>query len=244
MSGWYYADRNRQQHGPVTSDELVAHYRFGRVALDSLVWREGLPQWLPLREFAGELGLHAAPSGGDAAPPPVPPPAAATAGAAPQDRLLRTPAAPAPKKGMSGGKIALIVAAALLLPCIGIGGILAAIAIPAYNDYTQRAKVMQAVNDNHALKLEVAEFHASEGRCPSNGEGNIGAPESYAGTYVARAVVGDFDDGTCGFELELRNTGHAGIDGKKLWWDMGSDNSEWHCSSEIDDKWLPMDCRG
>ena len=60
MSGWYYADRNRQQHGPVSSEELVTHYRYGRVALDSLVWREGLSEWLPLREFSAELGLHAA----------------------------------------------------------------------------------------------------------------------------------------------------------------------------------------
>ena len=34
------------------------------------------------------------------------------------------------------------------------------------------------------------------------------------------------------------------FNGRKLWWDLGSDNSEWHCSSEIDDKWLPLDCRG
>ena len=37
MSGWYYADRNREQHGPVTADELVTHYRFGRIALGFLL---------------------------------------------------------------------------------------------------------------------------------------------------------------------------------------------------------------
>jgi type IV pilus assembly protein PilA len=205
MSGWYYADRNRQQHGPVSSEELVTHYRYGRVALDSLVWREGLPA---------------------------------------QERLLRAPAQPVAKKGMSGGRIALIVAAALVLPCVGIGGILAAIAIPAYNDYTLRSKVSQAVIDNFELRSDVKTFHDREGRCPTNGEGGIGTPESYAGTYITRAVVGDFDDGTCGFELEFGNTGNAQIDGRKLWWDMGSDHTEWQCSSEIDDKWLPMECRG
>ena len=139
MSGWYYADRNRQQHGPVSSEELVTHYRYGRVALDSLVWREGLPEWLPLREFSAELGLHAAPADGDGTPPPVPPPTAHVAASPAQERLLRAPAQPVAKKGMSGGRIALIVAAALVLPCVGIGGILAAIAIPAYNDYTLRS---------------------------------------------------------------------------------------------------------
>jgi type IV pilus assembly protein PilA len=240
MSGWYYADRNREQHGPVTADELVTHYRFGRIALGDLVWREGLPQWQPLRDFADELGLDPAPVEAAPAPPPVPPAAPPLAQPSPP----RTPVPPARKPGMSGGKIALIVAAVMVVPCIGIAGILAAIAIPAYNDYTLRAKIVQANAEVQALKADVQMFRLDQGRCPANGEGDFGTPESYAGTYVTRATIGEFDDGTCGFELELGNTGNAQIDGRKLWWDMGSDNAQWHCSSEVDDKWLPLDCRG
>nr|WP_298153248.1 pilin [uncultured Pseudoxanthomonas sp.] len=240
MSGWYYADRNREQHGPVTADELVTHYRFGRIALGDLVWREGLPQWGPLRDFADELGLDPAPVEAAHAPPPVPPAAPPLAQPSPP----RTPAPPARKPGMSGGKIALIVAAVMVVPCLGIAGILAAIAIPAYNDYTLRAKIVQANAEVQALKADVQMFRLDQGRCPANGEGDFGTPESYAGTYVTRATIGEFDDGTCGFELEFGNTGNAQIDGRKLWWDMGSDNAQWHCSSEVDDKWLPLDCRG
>lgn len=240
MSGWYYADRNREQHGPVTADELVTHYRFGRIALGDLVWREGLPQWQPLRDFADELGLDPAPVEAAPARPPVPPAAPPLAQPSPP----RTPVPPARKPGMSGGKIALIVAAVMVVPCIGIAGILAAIAIPAYNDYTLRAKIVQANAEVQALKADVQMFRLDQGRCPANGEGDFGTPESYAGTYVTRATIGEFDDGTCGFELELGNTGNAQIDGRKLWWDMGSDNAQWHCSSEVDDKWLPLDCRG
>jgi type IV pilus assembly protein PilA len=243
MSGWYYADRNREQHGPVSSDELVTHYRFGRIALDSLVWRDGMAQWQPLRDVADELGLNPAPAD-VAGPPPVPSAAPSSTATVDHDRLLRTPAAPAPKPRMSGGKIALIVAAVLLVPCLGIGAILAAISIPTYNEYTLRAKVSQAIAETTALKLQVEAIRSGEGRCPGNGEDGIGTPESYAGTYVTRATVGEFDDGTCGFELEFGNTGNTEIDGRKLWWDMGSDHTEWQCSSEIDDKWLPLDCRG
>jgi type IV pilus assembly protein PilA len=178
-------------------------------------------------------------------PPPVPraaPTPTATAG--PHDRLLREPVAPAAKPRMSGGKIALIVAAVLLVPCLGIGAILAAISIPAYNDYVVRSKVSQAIAESQPLKLQVEAIRTGEGRCPGNGEDGIGTPESYAGTYITRATVGEFDDGTCGFELEFGNTGNTEIDGGKLWWDLGSDNSEWNCSSEIADKWLPVDCRG
>ncbi|WP_447938412.1 GYF domain-containing protein [Pseudoxanthomonas mexicana] len=240
MSGWYYADRSREQHGPVTAEELGTHYRFGRITLDSLVWREGLPQWLPLRDVADELGLPPAPDIiATQAPPPVPPTVTQARPAAARP----TPVSP-PKQGMSGGKIALIVAAVMVVPCLGIGGILAAIALPAYQDYTLRTKVTQAVTDNFELRGEVKAFLDSEGRCPSNGEGAFGTPESYASTYVTRATIGEFDDGTCGFELEFGNIGNTNIDGRKLWWDLGSDHTEWHCSSEVDDKWLPMDCRG
>ncbi len=118
-------------------------------------------------------------------------------------------------------------------------------------DLAARLSAVHAAHEGHAgdhrhvgLRTDVKAFLEAEGRCPSNGEGNIGTPERYASTYVTRATVGEFDDGTCGFELEFGNTGNAEIDGRKLWWDLGSDNSEWHCSSEIDDKWLPPDCRG
>ena len=57
MSQWYYADRNRQQHGPVDGSTLARLFREGRLELEALVWREGLPQWQALGDFAGELGL-------------------------------------------------------------------------------------------------------------------------------------------------------------------------------------------
>ena len=106
------------------------------------------------------------------------------------------------------------------------------------------AGAVQAMPVETVLKQQVEAIRVGGERCPGNGEDGIGTPESYAGTYVTRATVGEFDDGTCGFELEFGNTGNAQIDGRKLWWDMGSDNEQWHCSSEVDDKWLPLDCRG
>ncbi len=49
---------------------LAQLFRDGRIGLDVLVWRDGLPKWQPLSELAGELGLLA-----DAPPvAPVPPP--------------------------------------------------------------------------------------------------------------------------------------------------------------------------
>lgn len=59
MSNWYYADRDRQRHGPMSAPELTQAFRDGHVGLDALVWRDGLAHWRPLSELAGELGLLA-----------------------------------------------------------------------------------------------------------------------------------------------------------------------------------------
>lgn len=64
MTQWYYVGSNQQQQGPVDQGQLVQQYRLGNLAPDTLVWRDGMGQWQPLRGFAAEFGLsmHAAPS--------------------------------------------------------------------------------------------------------------------------------------------------------------------------------------
>jgi uncharacterized RDD family membrane protein YckC len=84
MASWYYADRNRQRRGPVEDAELVRQFHQGEIALNSLVWRDGLGEWQPLRDFSDELALHQAPTETFyAAPGPVAAPAAAGAADSP-----------------------------------------------------------------------------------------------------------------------------------------------------------------
>ncbi|MEB1610285.1 RDD family protein [Xanthomonas campestris pv. campestris] len=66
MTQWYYADAQRERQGPVDTDTLRARLSEGLIDASSLVWREGLPQWVALGEVAAELGIDtAAPSVGD-----------------------------------------------------------------------------------------------------------------------------------------------------------------------------------
>jgi len=73
---WYYLDANRQSIGPVPADAVKSALREGAINHATLVWREGLPEWVPLATRLTELG------GGNASPtepatnaPPIPAPA-------------------------------------------------------------------------------------------------------------------------------------------------------------------------
>ena len=144
---------------------------------------------------------------------------------------------------MHGCLIALLVGLALLVP---LGGILAAIAIPAYQDYTLRAKIMSVFARTMTLKLPIsAAIDAESGQCPVNGDEGIGTAESYADAQIAKVEVGTFEGGKCGFEIELRGFDKPAIDGGNIWWELSGegDAQQWQCSSSLDDKYLPASCR-
>ncbi|RNF84502.1 RDD family protein [Montanilutibacter psychrotolerans] len=68
MSHWYYSDSTRTRQGPVDAEAMAQLHREGRLAPDTLVWREGLTEWQPWRTLMSEvLGTDVALS-----PPPAP----------------------------------------------------------------------------------------------------------------------------------------------------------------------------
>lgn len=55
MSEWYYADAANNRQGPVDAAALVRLRLQGQLDWDTLVWREGMADWRPMRDFAAEL---------------------------------------------------------------------------------------------------------------------------------------------------------------------------------------------
>jgi type IV pilus assembly protein PilA len=78
-----------------------------------------------------------------------------------------------------------------LMIVVAIIGILAAIAIPAYQDYTIRAQVTEGLNLMSDMKAGVAEWYAQEGAWPStlNNIGISGGASSKGGKYVSSISI-------------------------------------------------------
>src|SRR5690606_2907850 len=78
-----------------------------------------------------------------------------------------------------------------LMIVIAILGILMSIAIPAYQDYSVRAKVSEGINLAGAAKLAVAETYSSTSSLPGNNL-SAGAPDkaTITGEYVQQVEIG------------------------------------------------------
>ena len=78
-----------------------------------------------------------------------------------------------------------------LMIVIAIIGILAVIALPAYQDYTARAQVSEAILLMEGQKSAVVEYYADKGKWPtSNTEAGIAAATDIKGKYVEKVEVG------------------------------------------------------
>jgi type IV pilus assembly protein PilA len=80
-----------------------------------------------------------------------------------------------------------------LMIVVAIIGILAAIAIPAYQDYTIRAQVTEGMNLAGGVKTAVAEYYANYGTWPTalqgNAAGQLGFTGAPSGKYVTSIAL-------------------------------------------------------
>ena len=132
-----------------------------------------------------------------------------------------------------------------LMIVVAIIGILAAIAIPAYQDYTIRAQVSEGLNLSGGAKAAVTEYFQDRGSMPSdNTEAGLAASGDIVGKYVSSVAVSDGE-----IEITYGQDAHQIISGATL--QLTPDTTEpgsvqWDCASagaDIDNKHLPAACR-
>ena len=151
--------------------------------------------------------------------PPGPPPA--------PPHATRQP----PPKKMSGCAIAAIVGVVVGFFGIVVIGILAAIALPAYQQYVVRSQIMTAQVRAEALQTNIDRYHEANGACPDNAAVGIADDESHSldasGSRHADMRLGETASGRCAITLSFRGAmGRA--DGATLVLESG--DGGWTCT--------------
>ena len=137
-----------------------------------------------------------------------------------------------------------------LMIVIAIIGILAAIAIPAYQDYIVRSKISEGLNMAGAAKLAVAETYDSSGVFPEdNAEAGLPTDISITGSFVTSITVTSL--GGSGEVEILYNTsvgGNPTANEKTIQLTAvpTAGSMTWTCASaggDVVNKYLPSNCR-
>ncbi|HFA7769613.1 TPA: pilin, partial [Neisseria gonorrhoeae] len=77
-----------------------------------------------------------------------------------------------------------------LMIVIAIVGILAAVALPAYQDYTARAQVSEAILLAEGQKSAVTEYYLNNGEWPKdNASAGVASSDKIKGKYVQKVEV-------------------------------------------------------
>ena len=132
-----------------------------------------------------------------------------------------------------------------LMIVVAIIGILAAIAVPAYQDYSLRAKMSEVINFASSAKTAVSEAYISSGTLPaSNSEAGLDDASNITSTYVESVTVGSNGVVT----VAIQNTGNTTLDGASVVFTPNTSNSNrvtWACGTATAAiyKWLPANCR-
>ncbi|HFC6663343.1 TPA: pilin [Neisseria meningitidis] len=147
-----------------------------------------------------------------------------------------------------------------LMIVIAIVGILAAVALPAYQDYTARAQVSEAILLAEGQKSAVTEYYLNHGKWPANNNSaGVASSTDIKGKYVEKVEV---KNGVVTATM-LSSGVNKEIQGKKLsLWAKRQDGSvKWFCgqpvtrndtaddvaadddTNKIDTKHLPSTCR-
>ncbi|HGT2237262.1 TPA: pilin [Neisseria gonorrhoeae] len=146
-----------------------------------------------------------------------------------------------------------------LMIVIAIVGILAAVALPAYQDYTARAQVSEAILLAEGQKSAVTEYYPNNGKWPANnGNAGVASPADIKGKYVESVTVAN---GVVTAQMKPSGVNNEIKDKRlSLWGRRENGSVKWFCgqpvkrdagaddvkadgTKKIETKHLPSTCR-
>lgn len=138
-----------------------------------------------------------------------------------------------------------------LMIVVAIIGILASVAIPAYQNYIARSEMTEAITLASGNRTLVVDFYSQTGGCPTNGSNGIPIATTISGSYTASVTFAG-NPGSCNITSQMYATGISGkILSKHITLTMndqtgtGSVGSiSWTCTSDAYQIDLPKACTG
>ena len=129
-----------------------------------------------------------------------------------------------------------------LMIVVAIIGILAAIALPLYQNYIASSQVTRVVGETGSLKT-VVETCMLNGRTATTGTGanvcQLGATQSNLMTAIPTVTMNA--NNTASIVGTFGGSAATAIAGKKVVWSRAADGS-WTCATDADDKYRPAGC--
>ncbi|MBF0285469.1 MAG: pilin [Magnetococcales bacterium] len=130
-----------------------------------------------------------------------------------------------------------------LMIVIAIIGILAAVGIPAYQDYIARSQMSEAINLLGGSKSPLVEYYTTKGVWPS---ALTDVYNSASGKYVA-SISGANNSSTYIVSATMAATGvNSAITGAVVKIQTGNGGTSWNCgpsNTTAHSKYLPSSCR-
>ena len=147
-----------------------------------------------------------------------------------------------------------------LMIVVAIIGILAAVALPAYQQYTKKAKMSEVILAASGCRTAVTEIYQSTGNASGPGAGNWGCESASATSKYVQSIVTDADGK---ITVMAQGFNDSDIDGKSveltpyvnaasptvasITTDFGKQIAVWKCAAKAADttivKYLPGSCK-
>ena len=132
-----------------------------------------------------------------------------------------------------------------LMIVVAIIGILAAVAVPAYQDYTVRAKVAEVILAADSARINIDEFYQTNGALPTTAQAAINSTVSQYVSGVTYSVSGTTPSITVTSSLSTLGTNNVLVFTGSI--PTGATSIKWECgatsATTIADKYLPANCR-